>query len=159
MRFRRRSILANMYISVRLATKSIDFSILVLYKILYVHASTAENWERWIWFERILYINRYNTIHICFPLLEKSIMYQTCMLLHSLNIMFKKTCFHYYVCGIPITNEIHHRIIYINSNTICVNHAYHCFNTLQFEVTIATRVLLAIFTQEEFFFFLFSFGD
>lgn len=91
-----------------------------------------------------------------FPFQKNRLLYQTCMmLLHSLNIMFKKTCFHYYVCGIPITNEIHHRIIYINSNTICVNHAYHCFNTLQFEVTIATRVLLAIFTQEEFFSFFF----
>lgn len=159
MRFRRRSILANMYISVRLAAKPIDFSILVLYKILYIHASTGGNWERWIWFERILYINRYNTIHTCFPLFRKIdyCIRRVCFCI--LNIMFKKTCFHYYVCGIPITNEIHHQIIYINSNTICVNHVYHCFNTLQFEVTIATRVLLAIFTQEEFFFFLFSFGD
>lgn len=152
-----------MYISVRLAAKPIDFSILVLYKILYIHASTGGNWERWIWFERILYINRYNTIHICFPLLQKNrLLYQTCMLL-LLNIMFKKTCFHYYVCGIPITNEIHHRIIYINSNTICyvLTMPTIVSITLQFEVTIATRVLLAIFTQEEFFsfFFLFSFED
>lgn len=152
-----------MYISVRLAAKPIDFSILVLYKILYIHASTGGNWGRWIWFERILYINRYNTIHICFPLLQKNrLLYQTCMLL-LLNIMFKKTCFHYYVCGIPITNEIHHRIIYINSNTICyvLTMPTIVSITLQFEVTIATRVLLAIFTQEEFFsfFFLFSFED
>lgn len=146
-----------MYISVRLAAKPIDFSILVLYKILYIHASTGGNWGRWIWFERILYINRYNTIHICFPLLQKNrLLYQTCMLL-LLNIMFKKTCFHYYVCGIPITNEIHHRIIYINSNTICVNHAYHCFyNTSVWSNNCYSRTL-GNFYARRIFFFLFSF--